>query len=97
MIDDAFRKIIEEFIELDSDIDTGNYINKKNNQEKLELVREAPHTIRWIKSSTEEIQIEAVKSLNYKYNDDGFVSKFITYPKALNLYDKLKRVRNIIK
>jgi uncharacterized protein (UPF0332 family) len=45
----------------------------------------------------EENQIKLIKSFDYRWNYDYFVKKNIKYDKALELYEKLKKVRNIIK
>jgi hypothetical protein len=59
-------------------------------------------SVRHIRNPTEKVQITAVKNLPYNFIKDflildKLIPRYITSPKALELYEKLKRVRNIIK
>jgi hypothetical protein len=79
------------------------YIKNPIEKVKLKAVRYHSDWISYIKKEerSEAIQIEVVKSLHCKrfahsYNE-SFVKVFIDNDKALELYEKLKKVRSIIK
>jgi hypothetical protein len=60
---------------------------------KLKAVSLNCYAIFYINNPSDAIQMEAVKS---DHIDDLFVNKWITSPKALALYNKLKTAKNII-
>jgi hypothetical protein len=70
-------------------------IKKPTEKVKLIAVRKNCITIRLINKPSEKLQIEAVKGMaNYK--NIARTDKYITSSKALELYEKLKIVKNII-
>lgn len=79
------------------------YIDDPSEVVQLEVVKRFPNCgfiIRYIKNPTNKAQIEAVKNFYYDGDErdyDEFVNKYIKYKKAINLYNKLKSVKKIIK
>lgn len=75
------------------------YINKPSYKVKLYSVKQDPYNIRYIHDPSEEIQLIAVRNFNNYNNDynDQIVKDYIKSTKALELYEKIKKVKGIIK
>jgi intein-encoded DNA endonuclease-like protein len=79
-----------------------NSINNPSEKAKLAIFKLNPNNISGIKKPSSLMQIEYIEYLfakNFKIDkcDDIISQKFITCPKALKLYEKLKKVHSIIK
>lgn len=69
------------------------YIKNPTEKAKLKAVELNVYCFFYIDNPSDALQMAVVKS---GYVNDMFVDKWITYKKAIELYNKLKNVKNII-
>jgi hypothetical protein len=76
-----------------------NVIRNPREEVQIAAVRSDRKALYYIDYPSEEVQIEVVRNWKYNLNQPNqlFVESFITSPKALELCEKLKITRNIIK
>lgn len=83
-----------------------NYYKNMPEESQLAAVSQNPAFIKYLYKPSEKVQIEAVKNIDYsseqidmwdyKYSHKYYISRYITSTKAIELYDKLKKVGKII-
>jgi hypothetical protein len=82
--------------------DTIKYMKNPSEKVQLEAIKEYSFSIMFIGNPSENAQIETVNSISLKgyikdSDNNNFINTYIKSPKALELYNKLKNTRKIIK
>jgi hypothetical protein len=73
------------------------YIDNSLYDIQLTLIKVSGYNIVFIPEPSEDIQMEAVRNFHFTWTDDHFLSEYIVSQKAVDLYFKLKKARDIIK
>jgi hypothetical protein len=72
-------------------------LNNPSEKVKLAIIKLNPYYMQVFKNLSNELQLEYVRSIDFDKFDDELIAKYITSPKAKELYYKIKSAKNIIK